>query len=37
MWYVPPTDEQLLSIAFEHSELFKTEASNKLKYEEICK
>ena len=36
LWYTPPTDEQLLAIAFEHQELFKTEAANKLKYEEIC-
>ena len=37
LWYVPPPDEQLLAIAKDHQELFKTEARNKLKYEEICK
>jgi hypothetical protein len=36
LWYTPPKDEQLLEIAFEYPELFKTEAQNKLKYEEIC-
>lgn len=37
LWYTPPKDEQLLEIAYEHQELFKIEAQNKLKYEEICK
>lgn len=37
LWYTPPKDEQLLEIANQFPELFKTEAQNKLKYEEICK
>ena len=37
MWYTAPTDEQLLEIAEDYPELFKTEAANKLKYEGICK
>ena len=37
LWYTPPTDEQLLDIAYYYPELFKIEAANKLKYEEICK
>ena len=37
LWYTPPTDKQLMAIAYDHPELFKTEAANKLKYEDICK
>lgn len=37
LWYIAPTDKQVLSIAEYDKELFKIVAQNKLKYEEACK